>query len=209
METRQMEQFPAIFTLAGFGLFFMAIVMAGVLPLIAYANQTDDKISVEDLAADPGESFVALAAINEENFAQYWPDGPTPKNYAEMLEQGRDIYIAEGCWQCHTQQVRPVGNDELRYGAPTTLQEHNNDLMVPHLMGTRRVGPDLSRVGGQHSNGWYIAYLWNTRDVIPNSIMPSYEWFFEEKGVPNDKGYAIIAYIQWLGDYQPVMSEEE
>lgn len=207
--TRQMEQFPAIFTLAGFGLFFMAVVMAGILPLIAYYNQTDEKASIEDLAADPDDTFVALAELNAENFAQYWPDGPTPKTYAELLEAGRDIYVAEGCWQCHTQQVRPVANEELRYGNPSTLQEHNNDLMVPHLLGTRRAGPDLSRVGETHSNGWHIAHFWNPRDVVPNSIMPRYEWFFEGKGVLNDKGYAIIAYVQWLGDYQPVQTEEE
>lgn len=206
----KMERFHWVFGIAGFGMFLMAFLVSGLAPWIAYQNQTKDMVTVEELAASPeGSAFELLANRFPDEFSEYWPDGATPANYADALDMGRDIYIAEGCWHCHSQQVRPVGNEELRYGAPSTLLEQDHELMLPQLLGTRRVGPDLSREGGKRTNGWHIAHFYNPRDVVPNSIMPRYPWFFEEKGVPNKRGFALITYIQWLGTYQPAAAPTE
>ncbi len=204
-----LERFHGVLLIAGIGMFVLAFVVSGVAPLIAYNRNTEDMVTIEELAAEPNEQFLALVELDPEQFAKYWPDGPTPRTYADLLDMGRDIYIGEACWHCHTQQIRPVGNEELRYGAPSTLQEQHHELMLPQLLGTRRVGPDLSREGGKRTNGWHIAHFWDPRDVVPNSIMPRYPWFYEEKGVLNDKGYAVITYIQWLGTYQPAATAEE
>jgi cbb3-type cytochrome c oxidase subunit II len=178
--------------------------------MIPIFNQDGDTASLESLAADPdGTQFAELVDWDSENFVSYWEQGLTPETYEEILDMGRDIYIAEGCSQCHTQQVRTVGNDVERYGDASTLRGQNNDLNAPQLLGTHRVGPDLANEGGLRSNAWHIAHFWNPRDVIPNSIMPSYQWFFEDKGVLNEKGYAIIAYMQWLGSYNPVAPADE
>lgn len=207
---KQLERFRMVFGIAGFGMFILAFIVSGLAPLLAYQNQTNGTVSIKELAANPeGSAFELLANRFPNEFSTYWPDGPTPANYADALDMGRDIYIAEGCWHCHSQQIRPVGNEELRYGAPSTLLEQDHKLMLPQLMGTRRVGPDLSREGGKRTNGWHIAHFYNPRDVVPNSIMPRYPWLFEEKGVPNQKGFALITYIQWLGTYQPAAAPSE
>jgi cbb3-type cytochrome oxidase cytochrome c subunit len=70
--------------------------------------------------------------------------------------------------------------------------------MLPQLMGTRRVGPDLSREAGFRSNDWHVAHFYNPQAVVPTSVMPRYTWFFDGR-VPNEKGIAIITYMQWLG----------
>lgn len=207
---KSLERFHMVFGIAGFGMFILAFIVSGLAPLLAYKNQTNGTVSIKELAANPeGSAFELLANRFPNEFSTYWPDGPTPANYADALDMGRDIYIAEGCWHCHSQQIRPVGNEELRYGAPSTLLEQDHKLMLPQLMGTRRVGPDLSREGGKRTNGWHIAHFYNPRDVVPNSIMPRYPWLFEEKGVPKQKGFALITYIQWLGTYQPVAAPSE
>ncbi len=186
------------------GLIGQAVVIVAVLPLIPIFSQDGDTASLEALAAHPeGTQFEALVNMDTENFSEIWSEGLTPETYADILDRGRDIYIEEGCVQCHTQQVRSVGNDVARYGNASTLRGQNNDLNAPQLLGTKRVGPDLANEGGLHSNAWHIAHFWNPRDVVPGSIMPSYQWFFEEKGVLNADGYAIIAYVQWLGTYNP------
>jgi cytochrome c oxidase cbb3-type subunit 2 len=93
--------------------------------------------------------------------------------------EGRDIYIREGCHVCHTQMVRPFRAETERYGpysvAGESVYEH------PFLWGSKRTGPDLARVGGRYSNEWHRAHLYNPRDVVPESIMPSYPWLFEDK----------------------------
>lgn len=202
------ERFPTIVS-AGVAFFGLGVTITALTLIIAFYRQTSSAADLETLAANPtGTNFEALVETYKDQFTDYWPDGATPKTYAEVLDMGRDIYIAEGCWHCHTQQVRPVGNEDLRYGTASSMGESRNDLMNPQLFGTRRVGPDLSRIGGKYANAWHVAHFWNPRDVVPNSIMPRYKWFFDEKGLPNDKGFAIIAYMQWLGSYQPPVAAE-
>ena len=81
---------------------------------------------------------------------------------------------------------------------------------TPHLYGTRRIGPDLIRVAGKYSNDWHVAHMWDPRIVVPTSVMPKYPWFFQRdkdgNPVPNERGLAIVAYLQYLGSWIP---EEE
>ena len=99
--------------------------------------------------------------------------------YTALQLEGRDIYIREGCHVCHTQMVRPFRAETERYGpysvSGESVYEH------PFLWGSKRTGPDLARVGGRYSNEWHRAHLYNPRDVVPESVMPSYPWLFEDK----------------------------
>lgn len=93
--------------------------------------------------------------------------------------EGRDIYIREGCHVCHTQMVRPFRAETERYGPYSVAGEYVYEH--PFLWGSKRTGPDLARVGGRYSNEWHRAHMYNPRDVVPESIMPSYPWLFENK----------------------------
>ena len=95
---------------------------------------------------------------------------PTP---ALELE-GRDIYIREGCHVCHTQMVRPLYAETKRYGAYSVVGEHVYEH--PFLWGSKRTGPDLSRIGGRYSDDWHRIHLQNPRLVVPPSKMPAYPW---------------------------------
>ena len=85
-------------------------------------------------------------------------------------QRGRDIYASEGCGYFHTQQVRFTAADEARFGAPTLSWESRRD--VPHMLGTRRIGPDLSRTSGTRSEDWHLVHLYNPRLVVSQSAMP-------------------------------------
>jgi cytochrome c oxidase cbb3-type subunit 2 len=91
--------------------------------------------------------------------------------------EGRDLFIREGCYNCHSQMIRPLRAETERYGhysvAGESVYEH------PFLWGSKRTGPDLARVGGRYSDEWHRTHLKNPRDVVPESNMPSYPWFFE------------------------------
>lgn len=122
---------------------------------------------------------------------------------AEALRLGRQIYVGEGCWHCHSQFVRPVSNESLRFGPVSQTEEYQNELQRPVMFGTRRVGPDLSREGGRRSNDWHAVHFFKPNTVSSNSPMPEYPWFFEgSPDKPNRRGLALITYIQWLGSWQ-------
>lgn len=93
--------------------------------------------------------------------------------------EGRDIYIREGCNVCHSQMIRPFRAETERYGHYSVAGEsvYNH----PFLWGSKRTGPDLARVGGRYSDDWHRAHLYNPRDVVPESKMPSYPWLFSNK----------------------------
>lgn len=127
---------------------------------------------------------------------------------AEALRIGHRIYIGEACWHCHSQQIRPWGNDEARYGQVSYPEEYHNELNYPPLWGTRRIGPDLIRRGGKQSNDWHVAHFYQPSDVAPATVMPPFKWFYEADGLtPNKKGLSIIAYVQWLGSWQNTRDE--
>ncbi len=104
-------------------------------------------------------------------------EGLTPHTALEL--EGRDIYIREGCTTCHTQMIRPFRAETERYGHYTVAGEHVYEH--PFLWGSKRTGPDLARVGGRYSDDWHRAHLYNPRNVVPESKMPSYPWLFTAK----------------------------
>jgi cytochrome c oxidase cbb3-type subunit 2 len=96
------------------------------------------------------------------------------KPYTALRLTGRDVYIREGCYNCHSQMVRPFRAETERYGHYSVAGEYVYDH--PFLWGSKRTGPDLARVGGRYSDEWHRIHLMNPRDVVPESIMPAYPW---------------------------------
>lgn len=101
--------------------------------------------------------------------------------YTAVQLTGRDIYIREGCVQCHSQMIRPFRAETERYGHYSVAGESVYDF--PFLWGSKRTGPDLARVGGRYSDDWHRVHLINPRDVVPESVMPAYPWL---EGTPVD-----------------------
>jgi len=96
------------------------------------------------------------------------------KPYSALQLEGRDIYIREGCYVCHSQMIRPFRAETERYGHYSVAGEYVYDR--PFQWGSKRTGPDLQRVGGRYSDEWHRAHLINPRDVVPESVMPGYPW---------------------------------
>ena len=96
------------------------------------------------------------------------------KPYDPLSLAGRDIYIREGCNNCHSQMIRPFRTETERYGHYSVAGEYVYDR--PFLWGSKRTGPDLARVGGRYSDDWHRIHMINPRDVVPESIMPGYPW---------------------------------
>ena len=118
--------------------------------------------------------------------------------------------MGEACWHCHSQFIRPVSNEEPRWGPVSHAWEYQNELQRPVMFGTRRVGPDLSREGGRRSSDWHAVHFYRPRDLSPNSPMPEYPWFFDGKpDQPNERGLAILVYVQWLGSWHESYPEYE
>lgn len=103
--------------------------------------------------------------------------GLKPLNALQL--SGRDVYIREGCHVCHSQMIRPLRSETERYGHYSVAGEHVYEH--PFLWGSKRTGPDLARVGERYSDEWHRAHLYNPRDVVPESIMPSYPWLFNNE----------------------------
>lgn len=97
--------------------------------------------------------------------------------YSPLELAGRDIYVREGCYLCHSQMIRPLRDEVERYGHYSLAAESMYDH--PFLWGQERQGPDLARVGGKYSSDWHYAHLKDPRDVVPESIMPSYAFMAE------------------------------
>jgi cytochrome c oxidase cbb3-type subunit 2 len=105
---------------------------------------------------------------------------PTPgvMPYAALQLEGRDIYVREGCYGCHSQMIRPFRAETERYGHYSLAGEAVYDR--PFQFGSKRTGPDLARVGGRYTNEWQRAHLVNPRDLVPESNMPGYPWLADK-----------------------------
>lgn len=218
-----------ILFLAGVGFFAFAFVSNGALPMFMYKDlpeKTAEEVvnprlvrqfrnlqarypksfrtafgNLEEFKDPPAEANASerrrLAAENERI------RGAETRLAAEALRLGRQVYIGEGCWHCHSQFVRPVSNESLRFGPVSQTEEYQNELQRPVMFGTRRVGPDLSREGGRRSNDWHAVHFYEPTMVSTGSPMPKYPWLFEgAPDEPNRRGLALITYIQWLGSWQ-------
>jgi cytochrome c oxidase cbb3-type subunit II len=108
------------------------------------------------------------------------------KPYSALQLAGRDIYLREGCYNCHSQMIRPFRAETLRYGHYSVAGEFVYDH--PFQWGSKRTGPDLHRVGGKYSDEWHRIHLNNPRDVVPESNMPAYSWL--EKNTVDGPGMA-------------------
>jgi cytochrome c oxidase cbb3-type subunit 2 len=102
---------------------------------------------------------------------------PGIKPYDALRLEGRDIYIREGCYTCHSQMIRPFRSETERYGPYSLAGESVYDH--PFQFGSKRTGPDLARVGGRYSDDWHRVHLVNPRDVVPESNMPRFPWLTE------------------------------
>lgn len=202
-----MERFSFLFLVAGLLFFGLAFVVSGWFPMLPV--QDLEIRTVEQLAAQPPLEFLELEEQYPQAYAAAFPGMSKTEAFAEALRVGHKTYVGEACWHCHSQQIRPWGGDEARFnGRRSFPEEYHNELNMPPLWGTRRIGPDLIRRGGSQSNDWHVAHFYNPPDVNPVSVMPSYPWFFEDDGLtPNKKGLSIIAYVQWLGSWLPKLDE--
>jgi len=94
--------------------------------------------------------------------------------YTALEQRGRDIYIREGCFLCHSQMIRPFRDEQMRYGHYSLAAESQYDH--PFQWGSKRTGPDLARVGKKYSNEWHVQHLMAPRSMVPESVMPNYPW---------------------------------
>ncbi|MFA5940571.1 MAG: cytochrome-c oxidase, cbb3-type subunit II [Sinimarinibacterium sp.] len=121
-------------------------------------------------------------------------DGMVPRTPLQVA--GRDVYIREGCYNCHSQMVRALHEEVLRYGPRSTAGESVWDH--PFQWGSKRTGPDLARVGGRYSDDWHRIHLLNPRDVVPESNMPGYPWL-AETALDGDEVQAMMTALKRVG----------
>ncbi|UPK02533.1 cbb3-type cytochrome c oxidase subunit II [Bradyrhizobium sp. 170] len=150
---------------AGVFFFFLAVVTQGILPFIEPTARTTDVTTV--VRTDFGQlKWVVTEATD----------------YTPLQQLGRQVYLREGCWYCHSQYVRPVTGETRRWGPVSEAGEYAFD--VPHLWGTRRIGPDLTRVGLKYSDEWHLAHFWNPRMLSPDSNMAPFRGLFDTPAEP-------------------------
>ena len=113
------------------------------------------------------------------------------KPYTALQLAGRDVYIREGCYGCHSQMIRPLRAETLRYGHYSMAGESVWDH--PFQWGSKRTGPDLARVGGKYSDEWHRIHLNNPRDLVPESNMPAYSWLADGKVDPAGMAPRMVA----------------
>jgi cytochrome c oxidase cbb3-type subunit II len=111
-------------------------------------------------------------------------DAPDMRLYTPLELAGRNIYIREGCYACHSQMIRTLRDEVDRYGPYSLAVESKYDH--PMLWGSKRTGPDLARIGEKYSDQWHVAHLNNPRDVVPVSVMPAYGWLLTTELRTND-----------------------
>ena len=160
---------------AGFALVTLAMFVQGVLPMLAPEARTR------------GVTRAVRTDLGDVKWVRY-----DAGDYTAPEARGRAVYIREGCWYCHSQYVRPVAGEELRWGPLSEAGEYAWDQ--PHLFSTRRIGPDLTRVGLKFSDDWHYAHHWDPRMVVPESMMPRFRWLFDDATVATSaNGFAPAA----------------
>ena len=118
-------------------------------------------------------------------------EAPDMRVYTPLELAGRDIYIREGCYACHSQMIRTLRDEVERYGPYSLAVESKYDH--PMLWGSKRTGPDLARLGQKYSDAWHVAHLINPRDVVPQSVMPKYGWLIRNDLRTDDLGEKLAA----------------
>jgi len=204
------ESKSGVIFVAGLVFFGLAFVSNALVPALMYRNlpeQTAEELvsgnlryQFEDLANRFPDQFRAAFGTpptGEKEKEKWWND-----QCAQALRVGRKVYVGEGCWHCHSQFIRPVSNEERRWGPVSHSWEYQNELQRPVMFGTRRVGPDLCREGGRRSNDWHAIHFFKPTDVSADSPMPEYPWLFDgAPDKPTKRGLSLITYVQWLGSW--------
>ncbi len=144
---------------AGFFFISLAIFVQGLLPIAIPESR---------------ETRATRAVRNEAGAIKWVWYESTP--YTPLEQLGRAVYQREGCWYCHSQYVRPVTGEDQRWGPVSEVGEYAYDW--PHLLSTRRIGPDLTRVGLKFADHWHYAHHWSSTMVVPDSLMPEFRWLF-------------------------------
>ena len=155
-----MKSIATVAWIAGFTFVGLAMLVQGILPALAPETRTTR----------------VTRAVRTELGDVKWVRHDA-SDYTALEQRGRGVYIREGCWYCHSQYVRPVAGEDFRWGPVSEAGEYAHDQ--PHLLGTRRIGPDLTRVGLKYSDDWHYAHTWDPRITVPESIMPRFKWLFE------------------------------
>ena len=150
---------------AGVLFFFLALVTQGVLPFLEPSSRTAD-----------------VTAVVRTDLGQLKWTRTEASDYTPVQQLGRRVYLREGCWYCHSQYVRPVTGETRRWGPVSEAGEYAYD--VPHLFGTRRIGPDLTRVGLKYGDEWHLAHFFNPRMLTPESIMAPFRGLFAMPNAP-------------------------
>jgi hypothetical protein len=194
------ENKSGILLIGGLGFFLFAFLSNAIVPILMYRHMPE-KTAAEVVNQNLLYQFEDLSLRYPEQFKKYFGE-PTAEKCAEALLIGRKVYTGEGCWHCHSQFVRPVSNESRRWGPVSQTWEYQNELQRPVLFGTRRIGPDLSREGGRRGNDWHAVHFFDPPMVSTGSPMPRYPWFFDgSPDKPNQRGLALITYVQWLGSW--------
>lgn len=180
-----MKNAKNIALIAGFGFFSLAVVIQGIIPYLMKQSKAKYSLVTRTVRTELGE----LREVQAEAVP-----------YAGLIEKGRRVYLREGCWYCHSMYIRPVAGEEKRWGPLPEVGEYSYDL--PHMFGTRRIGPDLTRIGGKYGDDWHAGHLFDPKMIVPDSIMPKFTWLFKKEGdrfVLNDDGAALVAFVQNMG----------
>lgn len=210
-----MDRLTFILTAAGLGCFILAFLLSGVYPYLI-TDAEEPEATVLEVTRDVSPHFKEMKDSYPVVFRKAFGDKTdvmlTPVEIAELpespekaetirksdeawnaayamaVQKGRNIYIGEACWHCHSQYVRPVSNEEQRFGPVLSARHYNNALQRPVMFGTRRVGPDLTHEGGKRTNDWHVAHFWDPQSTSPDSIMPRFVWYTRE-------GYQVRRYV--------------
>lgn len=193
-----MDRLTQVLGAAGIGCFALAFALSGFYPW-AITDAREPEATFDEITKIVSPDFRQLKDLYPASFAsmEHGKDAKSALElaaagdaekaasekawqaaYSAAVRRGRDVYIAEACWHCHSQYVRPVANEDVRFGPVLTTRHDNNAAQRPVLWGTRRVGPDLTHEGGLRTNDWHAAHLFDPQSTSPGSVMPRYSWYF-------------------------------
>lgn len=182
----------------------LAVSIAGIVEIVPlfylksavdYTEQTDEYGNVKNekfpelvwertFTQDENGKLVAEKALykfdeNDKPVLADWKPGDGVRPYTPLELAGRDLYLREGCYICHSQMIRPFRDERERYGHFSLATESMYDH--PMQWGSKRTGPDMARVGGKYSDQWHVMHLMRPQDMVPESVMPAYPWLAENK----------------------------
>lgn len=179
-----MRSITSVAVIAGFFFVTLALFVQGVLPALIPESRTR------------GVTRAVRTELGDVKWVRH-----DATDYTPLEQLGRGVYTREGCWYCHSQYVRPVAGEEFRWGPVSEAGEYAFD--VPHLFSTRRIGPDLSRVGLKYGDDWHYAHHWDPRLTVSESIMPRVAWLFDDVSVPvrSERGTLGIERMAELSRY--------